>query len=66
MHKFVPLDVASEIRELSDEGLGCDKIGALTGINSSTVKRIISGIHESYTDRLSPRQVQALLNGFGR
>jgi len=62
----VPLDVASEIRELSNEGLGCNKIAALTGVNSSTVKRIISGIHRSYTDRLSPRQVQTLLNGFGR
>jgi len=62
----VPLDVASEIRELSNEGLGCNKISALTGVGSSTVKRIISGIHRSYTDRLSPRQVQALLNGFGQ
>ncbi len=66
MHKLVPLDVAVEILELSDEGFGSNQISAFTGINSTTVKRIISGIHKSYSNALSARQTQGLINaGFG-
>lgn len=62
MHEPVPLDVAAEILELSIEGFGRDKIGFITGINSSTVKKVISGSHKSYSDKLSCRQTQGLLN----
>ena len=64
MHEPVPIDVAAEIRELSDEGIGVNQISAITGINSSTVKRVISGKHQSYNDQLSTRQAQRLLNNW--
>ena len=66
MQKPVPHDVAVEILELSDEGLGSNQISAFTGINSTTVKRVIAGIHQSYSNALSARQTQGLINaGFG-
>lgn len=66
MHEPVPVDVATEIRELSSEGLGNNQISAFTGVYSSTVRQVISGKHKSYSDKLSARQVQAFINiGFG-
>ncbi len=66
MHDPVPVDVATEIRELSREGFGSNQIGFLTGIYASTVRQVISGKHKSYSDKLSPRQVQSFINiGFG-
>ena len=62
MHEPVPLDVANEILELRNDGLGMNYIGFVTGINSSTVKRVISGSHKHYCDKLSARQVQGLIN----
>ena len=62
MSETVPIDVAAEIRELSDNGYGSNQISALTGVNSSTVRRIVSGHHQSYDERLSTRQTQHLLN----
>ena len=64
MSESVPNDVAAEIRELSDEGIGSNQISAITGINSSTVKRVISGKHQSYNDQLSTRQTQRLLSNW--
>ena len=64
MHESVPLDVAAEIRELSDDGYGRNQISAWTGINSDTVRRVISGLHKSYSDQLSARQTQQLLNNW--
>jgi hypothetical protein len=61
-HQPVPMDVAVQIRELSNRGIGCNEICAITGINSSTVRKVISGEHQSYSDKLSPRQSQGLLN----
>jgi hypothetical protein len=62
----VPLDTATEILELSSEGLGSNQIGFLTSVDSNTVKRVVNGKHKSYSERLSIRQVQALINvGFG-
>jgi len=60
----VPNDVAAEIRELSNDGIGSNKISAITGVNSSTVKRVISGKHQSYNDQLSTRQTQRLLSNW--
>ena len=60
-HDPVPLDVASEIHELRSAGLGMNQIGAFTGVNSSTVKRVIAGKHQSYCDKLSSRQIQRLI-----
>ena len=66
MHEPVPVDVATEIRELSVEGFGSNQISAFTGVYSSTVRQVISGKHKSYSERLSIRQVQAFINlGFG-
>lgn len=62
MHEPVPIDVATEIHELRADGLGMNLIGMFTGINSSTVKRVISGAHQNYSERLSTRQTQGLLN----
>ena len=60
-HEPVPFDVASEIHELRDDGFGMNQIGAFTGVNSSTVKKIIAGQHQSYCDKLSSRQIQRLI-----
>jgi len=62
MHESVPLDVGAEIHELSDEGIGRNQISAYTGVPSTTVKRVLSGLHQSYSDQLSARQVQRLIN----
>jgi hypothetical protein len=59
----VPIDVAAEIRELSDE-YGSNQISAWTGVESSTVRRVISGEHQSYSEQLSARQTQQLLNNW--
>ena len=64
MSESVPNDVAAEIRELSNDGIGSNKISAITGVNSSTVKRIISGLHQGYNDQLSTRQTQRLLSNW--
>jgi len=64
MPEPVPNDVAAEIRELANEGLGYNRISAATGVNSSTVKRVISGQHQSYSDQLSARQTQRLLTNW--
>ena len=61
-HAPVPFDVATEIHELRSVGLGMNLISQLTGINSSTVKRVISGAHQNYSDKLSCRQVQTMIN----
>ena len=61
-HKPVPVDVGIQILELKKEGIGRDWIGFITGINSSTVKRVISGEHQNYSNSLSARQVQGLIN----
>jgi len=61
-HQSVPLDVAAEIRELSFDGLGRKQIGHLTGINSSTVRNIISGTYKNYSEKLSVRESQGLIN----
>jgi len=61
-HKPVPLDVATEILELSSDGVGSNEICVITGINSSTVRNVILGDHQSYCDKLSTRQAQRLLN----
>ncbi len=62
VHQSVPLDVAVEIRELSCDGLGRNQIGLLTGINSSTVRKIISGDHQNYNEKLSTRESQDMIN----
>ena len=62
MHESVPLDTADEIRELAGDGMGRDMIGFITGVNSSTVRKIISGAHKHYSERLSTRQAQGLIN----
>lgn len=62
MHEPVPLDIADEIRELAGEGFGANQISSITGIYASTVRRVISGDHKSYSDKLSTRQIQGVLN----
>lgn len=65
-HAPVPLDTAAEIRELSEEGHGRNKIGQLTGINSSTVRNVLEGKAVEFCDELTTRQVSSLLSsGFG-
>ena len=63
MREPVPIDVAKQIHELDSEGQGCNQISSITGINSSTVKRVISGEHQTYSDRLSARQIQGFIAG---
>jgi citrate lyase synthetase len=58
----VPIDKAKEIRELADLGIGRNKISQLTGINASTVRQIIDNKHQTFIDKLTPRQIQNLLN----
>ena len=57
----VPLDVAKQILELSKEGYGSNMISSITGINSSTVRRVIRGEHKGYSDKLSTRQIQEFI-----
>lgn len=61
-HEPVPIDLAKQVIELSEDGIGRNQISAITGINSSTVRRIIEGKHQSYSDTLSIRQVQSMIN----
>lgn len=58
----VPIDKAEEIRELATQGIGRNKISQLTGINASTVRQIIEEKHQAFIDKLTPRQIQSLLN----
>jgi len=61
-HKPVPIDTANQITELHEQGWGVNYIGYLTGINSGTVKNVIKGVHRSYSDTLSSRQLQYFIN----
>ena len=61
-HEPVPIDVAKQVIELSQSGLGRKQISLITGINASTVRRIIEGKHQNYSDTLSIRQVQSMIN----
>jgi len=61
-HIPVPMDAAKEIRELSDKGYGRNTISYITGVNSSTVRNILDGIHQAYDEKLTTRQMQALIN----
>lgn len=61
-HNPVPVDVAKHIVELSEEGYGVNQIGFITGVNSSTVRRIIQGEHQSFCNKLSARQIQRFLD----
>lgn len=60
----VPKDVAAQILELSEDGLGRNKISQITGINSDTVRRVITGEHQSFSDQFSTRQLNAFINGW--
>ena len=61
-HESVPLDTANQVIELAESGLGRNQISVITGINASTVRRIIQGKHQSYCNTLSIRQVQSMIN----
>lgn len=61
-HNPVPLDAAEEIKELALQGVGRNQISAITGVPASTVRNILGGEFKTFTDKLTPRQVQALLN----
>lgn len=56
------LDQADQIRELAASGYGRNKISAMVGVNSSAVKAVIQGSRVHFSERLSTRQIQALLN----
>ncbi len=62
MYEPVPKDVAAEIHELRERGLGINWIGFLTAVPSSTVKQILAGSHKGYCDKLSTRERQTLIN----
>ena len=67
MSEPVALDTAAEIRELDAKGFGRNTISTFTGVNASTVRNVLEGKHQTYCNKLTPRQLGQLLNrGFGR
>lgn len=60
-HEPVALDTAKEIRELEAAGYGRNTISYMTGINSSTVRNVLEGIHQAYDEKLTSRQRSDLI-----
>jgi hypothetical protein len=60
-HEPVPKDAALEIRELGQQGYGRNQISYMTGVNSSTVRNVLDGVHKTYDEKLTTRQVQGLI-----
>ena len=60
-HRPVPLDDAQRVKELAKQGLGRNNIGAITGIPSSSVQKILKGTYTLYCDKLTTRQIQNYL-----
>jgi hypothetical protein len=55
-------DLAEQIRELADKGHGCNWIGHLLDVNASAVKAVLQGTRVTYSNKLSTRQRQNLIN----
>jgi len=65
VHESVPMDAATEIRELDADGFGRNAISSITGVNASTVRNILEGKHQTFCSKLTPRQTSQLIRGFG-
>ena len=57
----VPMDTAKEIHELDEHGYGRNAISRITGINSSTVRNVLDGTHQTFDNTLTVRQRQNMM-----
>ena len=54
-------DEARQILELYEQGYGRNRIGQIVGVNSSAVRKVIAGERVHYSEKLSTRERQRLL-----
>lgn len=63
MNNDVSYGDAAEIRRLAAKGYGRNTIAMIVGTNASAVKEVLSGRRKTFSDKLTTRDRQQLING---
>lgn len=58
----VSIDMAKQIVKLSEEGRSISEISLITDLHSTTINKVLKGTYQSFSNKLSPRQIQEFLN----